>query len=37
MLSITKLALSCSKHAPTERINMMDAAAEMRRIRDTII
>ncbi|KAG0529812.1 hypothetical protein BDA96_05G129500 [Sorghum bicolor] len=37
MLSITKLALSCSKHAPTERINMRDAAAEMHRIRDTIV
>jgi hypothetical protein len=37
MLSITKLALPCSKHAPTERISMMDAAAEMHRIRDTIV
>ncbi|XP_066338059.1 probable LRR receptor-like serine/threonine-protein kinase At3g47570 [Miscanthus floridulus] len=37
MLSITKLALSCSKHAPTERISMRDAAAEMRRLRDTIL
>ncbi|CAD6253972.1 unnamed protein product [Miscanthus lutarioriparius] len=37
MLSITKLALSCSKHAPTERISMRDAAAEMPRIRDTIL
>ena len=37
MLSITKLALSCSKHAPKERISMRDAAAEMPRIRDTIL
>jgi serine/threonine protein kinase len=34
MLSITKLALSCSKQTPTERISMRDAAAEMHRIRD---
>ena len=34
MLSITKLALSCSKQAPTERMRMSDAAAEMRWIRD---
>lgn len=34
MLSITKLALSCSKQAPNERMCMRDAATEMRRIRD---
>ncbi|CAO2151922.1 unnamed protein product, partial [Urochloa humidicola] len=34
MVSITKLALSCSKQAPTERICIRDAAAEMHRIRD---
>ena len=34
MLSITKLALSCSKQTPTERISMRNAAAEMHRIRD---
>ncbi|CAN6362970.1 unnamed protein product [Urochloa humidicola] len=34
MQSITKLALSCSKQAPTERICIRDAAAEMHRIRD---
>lgn len=34
MFSITKLALSCSKQAPTDRIWMRDAAAEMHRIRD---
>ncbi|CAD6257082.1 unnamed protein product [Miscanthus lutarioriparius] len=37
MLSITKLALSCSKHAPIERISMRDAAAEMHKIRDNIV
>ncbi|CAM0150307.1 unnamed protein product [Urochloa decumbens] len=34
MLSITKLALSCSKQAPTQRICIRDAAAEVHRIRD---
>ncbi|KAL6654950.1 hypothetical protein ACP70R_008415 [Stipagrostis hirtigluma subsp. patula] len=34
MLSITKIALSCSKQAPTERMCMSYAAAEVRRIRD---
>ena len=34
MLCLTKLALSCSKQAPTERMRMSDAAAEMRWIRD---
>ncbi|KAL6654951.1 hypothetical protein ACP70R_008416 [Stipagrostis hirtigluma subsp. patula] len=34
MFSITKLALSCSKQAPTERMCMRDAAAEMHRIKD---
>jgi hypothetical protein len=34
MLSVAKLALSCSKQTPTERICMRDAAAEMHRIRD---
>jgi hypothetical protein len=34
MLSVTKLALSCSKQTPTERMSMRDAAAEMHRIRD---
>jgi hypothetical protein len=33
MFSVTKLVLSCSKQAPTERMRMSDAAAEMRRIR----
>jgi hypothetical protein len=34
MLSVTKLALSCSKQTPKERISMRDAAAEMHKIRD---
>ena len=34
MLPITKLGLSCSKQAPSERICIRDAAAEMLRIRD---
>ena len=34
MLPITKLGLSCSKQAPSERICIRDAAAEMHRIRD---
>lgn len=35
MLSITKLALICSKKAPSERMCMSYTAAEMRRIRDS--
>ncbi|WVZ59144.1 hypothetical protein U9M48_009336 [Paspalum notatum var. saurae] len=34
MLPVIRLALSCTKNAPTERICMRDAAAEMHRIRD---
>lgn len=34
LLSVVKVALSCSKQAPTERMCMRDAAAEMRRVRD---
>jgi len=37
MLSITKLALSCSKQTPTERMCIRDAAAEMHRIRDLFV
>jgi len=34
MFCITKLALSCSKQTPAERMSMREAAAEMHRIRD---
>ncbi|XP_051220443.1 uncharacterized protein [Lolium perenne] len=34
VFSIMKVALSCSKHAPTERMCMRDAAATIQRIRD---
>ncbi|KAL6890146.1 hypothetical protein ACP4OV_008909 [Aristida adscensionis] len=37
MFTITKLALSCCKQAPTERMSMRDAAVEMRRIRDNYV
>ena len=34
MFSITKLAILCSKQAPSERMCIRDAAAEMHRIKD---
>lgn len=37
MLSIMEVALSCSKHTPVERMNIRDAAAGMRKIRDKFI
>jgi hypothetical protein len=34
IISVTELALSCSKLTPSERISMRDAADELRKIRD---
>ena len=34
MFCITKLAILCSKQAPSERMCIRDAAAEMHRIKD---
>ena len=34
VFSIMKVALSCSKHNPAERMYMRDASAAIRRIRD---
>ncbi|XP_066161686.1 probable LRR receptor-like serine/threonine-protein kinase At3g47570 isoform X2 [Oryza sativa Japonica Group] len=35
ILSIMKIALSCSRQAPTERMRIRDAAADLRRVRDS--
>ncbi|KAF7087954.1 hypothetical protein CFC21_091110 [Triticum aestivum] len=37
ILSVMKVALSCSNHAPTERMCMRDAAAAIRRITDSYV
>ncbi|CAM0948775.1 unnamed protein product [Alopecurus aequalis] len=37
IFSLMKVALSCSKHAPTERMCMRDAAAAIRQIRDSYV
>ena len=37
IFSVMKVALSCSNHAPTERMCMRDAAAAIRRITDSYV